>query len=320
MTDASASVLVFTVDPAFHLERLDRVLVEATPLTRSQAAKQIKDQRVSINGTIATRSAAKVHTGDIVRVEPSGPQSTDEESLEAERIPLKIVFEDDDILVIDKAAGMVVHPAPGHDSGTLVHALLAYYPPIAAIGEPNRPGIVHRLDRDTSGLLVVAKSQRAYDELRAQFAAQTVYRQYAAVVVRMRGPGIDLEGTFHTRHGRHPLDRKKFTGLEGPREAITHYKMVEDFRHGAFLIRCQLQTGRTHQIRVHLSEHGSPIMGDELYGGRAAASASIVRRMALHAEDVRFTLPWSGEHAFHSDIPNDILHALQKLRNGAPWR
>lgn len=319
MTDASASVLVFTVDPVFQHERLDRVLVEATPLNRSQAAKLIKDERVTINGNIVTRPAAKVQIGDSIRVD-TADQPIKDEGLEAERIPLAIVFEDDDILVIHKAAGMVVHPAPGHDSGTLVHALLAYYPAIEGIGEPDRPGIVHRLDRDTSGLLVVAKSQRAYDELRQQFADQTVYRQYAALVVRMRGPGIELEGTFHTLHGRHPLDRKKFTGLEGPRDAITHYKMVEEFRFGAVFLRCQLQTGRTHQIRVHLSEHGCPILSDELYGGRAASTSKIIRRMALHAEDIRFTLPWSGEHAFHAPVPNDMLHALHKLRNGSSWR
>lgn len=318
MTDANASVLDVLVADPHHLQRIDRVLVEATALSRSQAAKLLKAQRVWVNEKRVTKASTKVQRGDRIVVHPH--HEDPDIALEPQALPLSILFEDDDIIVVAKPAGMVVHPAPGHEEDTLVHALLHHFPPIEDIGEQERPGIVHRLDRDTSGAIIAAKTNRAYDALRAAFKEQHVHRQYIAVTVRTRGEGLADHGTIETRHGRDPVDRRKFTGKEGPRIAITHYEKLERFQHGASLLRCRLQTGRTHQIRVHLSEQGMPILGDSLYGGKAVSKPAIIQRMALHAEAIGIALPWMPERIFEAPWPADLTRALEKLRKGANWR
>ena len=319
MTDATASVLQVEVDTALHQQRIDRVLVEATSLSRSQAVKLLKEEQVVLNGAIVTRPATKVAAGDQVRV-TLALHNVGAEEPSAEAIPLTIVFEDEDILVVDKPSGMVIHPAPGHDSGTLVHAVLHHAPQIASLGDPERPGIVHRLDRGTSGLVIVAKSARAFEALQERFREQQVHRQYVAIAVRTSGQGLEAEGTIESLHGRASGDRRKYSGSEGTRQAITHFKTLEEFRYGAVLMQCQLQTGRTHQIRMHLSEHGLPILGDTLYGGRAVGSSALISRMALHAAEVGVVLPWMEERRFVSPLPADMTHVLDKLRKGANWR
>lgn len=319
MTDATASVLAITVDPTLHQQRIDRVLVEATPLSRSQAAKLLKDEHVQLNGHVVVRPATKVAAGDRVQVQLASTLAADAPP-RAEAIPLTIIFEDEDILVVNKPSGMVIHPAPGHHEGTLVHALLHHAPSIAALGDPERPGIVHRLDRDTSGVIVAAKSPRAFEALQERFREQQAHRQYLAIAVRARGEGLEGSGTIESQHGRDPFDRRKFTGKEGPRHAITHYEKLEEYRYGATLVRCRLQTGRTHQIRVHLSELGMPILGDTLYGGRAVAVSALIRRIALHAEELGFALPWMEMRTFSAPTPPDMNAAIEKLRRGANWR
>lgn len=321
MTDAHASVFAFTVDEALAGQRVDRVIVEATPISRARAVKLLHAARVSVNGAPIHKPSTKLALGDQLRVlDALDDDAPADATPQAEELPLQVLFEDDDLLVVDKACGVVVHPAEGHTRGTLVHALLHYYPPIAVVGDPTRPGIVHRLDRDTSGAMLVAKSRRAYDALREAFREQRVHRQYVAIAVRTRGEGLLDRGTIETLHGRDPHDRRKFTGSDGPRTAITHYETLERFRDGAALVRCRLQTGRTHQIRMHLSEQGMPILGDPLYGGRALSKTSLVKRMALHAEELGVELPWMPHRVFASPVPSDLAEAIEKLRRGASWR
>lgn len=321
MTDANASVFAFTVDEANAGQRVDRVLVEATSISRARAVKLLLAARVTVNGAPIHKPSAKLSLGDHLTVrDVLDDDAAVGETPQAEDLPLHVLFEDDDLLVVEKECGVVVHPAEGHTRGTLVHALLNYYPPIAGVGDPARPGIVHRLDRETSGAMLVAKTPRAYDALRDAFYNQRVHRQYIAIAVRTHGEGLLDRGTIETLHGRDPHDRRKFTGREGPRTAITHYETLERFREGATLIRCQLQTGRTHQIRMHLSEQGMPILGDPLYGGRATSKPSVLKRMALHAEELGVELPWMPHQVFSSPVPRDLAEAIEKLRRGARWR
>lgn len=236
-------------------------------------------------------------------------------------IPLEILYEDDHVVVVNKPTGMVVHPAAGHYDGTLVNALLFHCAGrLSSVGGAVRPGIVHRIDKDTSGALVCSKTDEAHVLLQGQFAAHTVKRQYIALCARTTGRGIGGSGTFRTRHGRHLTDRKKFTGKSGDREAITHYEVLEHFRDGAALVRCKLETGRTHQIRVHLSEAGAPILGDPIYGGTSVARSHLVTRTALHAQTLGFVAPNGEELYFEADPPEDFQNALDRLRRGATWR
>lgn len=316
MTD-SPSVLSIEVEDIFDDERVDKVLVETTPLSRTQAARLVQEGRVSIDGKTATKASTKVSAGQMLRVEIPEPVPIE---AQPEDIPIEILYADEDLVVVDKPCGMVVHPAPGHYTGTLVNALLHHIKPLSGIGGAMRPGIVHRLDKDTSGTLVIARNDRTHQALQEKFAKHDIHRAYIAVCVRVRGTGLEDSGTFHTRHGRDPNDRIKFTGKAGPREAISHYQVLERFANGAMLVRMQLETGRTHQIRVHLSEAGCPILGDELYGGNAVANASITPRLALHAAELGFELPWKEALHFERPLPADIQAVVDKLRAGASWR
>ena len=266
---------------------------------------------VRVNGLAISRPAHKLKAGDEVAVDVPAPRPS---TVEAEQIPLTVVYEDADLLVIDKPAGMVVHPAPGHSGGTLVNALLAHVPGIELdMGDEARPGIVHRLDKDTSGLIVAAKRRSAHEALSSQMAARTMLKEYIAVVVGTPRPP---QGLVDAPIARDPRDRQRMAVVASGRHARTHYS-VEDVLQGYSLVRITLDTGRTHQIRVHMASIGHPVLGDPVYGKRTLKDAARValRRQFLHAHRLGFTLPSSGEwREFVSPLPEDLAGALERLR------
>ncbi len=291
-------------------QRLDRAVVAMLPhLSRSFVQALLADGRVLLNGN-AVRASQPVRAGDDLSVYVPPPQSTD---LIAEDLPLDIVYADDAIVVVNKAAGMVVHPAPGHPSGTLVNALLARYPDMTA-GNALRPGIVHRLDQDTSGLLVVARTDAALHSLTDQQQARQMYKHYQAVVVgRMRPP----DGTIDAPVGRHRSDRLRMAVVADGKPARTHYRTCEDLA-GYSLLDVWLETGRTHQIRVHCAHRQRPILGDPLYGGRAKRAPFGVRRQFLHAAQLGFAHPTTGVWCeFRVPLPPDLAAVLSQLRRAA---
>jgi len=255
--------------------------------------------------------------GALVRVEPLPPPPS---RASPEDIPLDLLYEDPHLLVVNKPAGLVVHPAPGHEGGTLVNALLHHTGDTLPGGDPMRPGIVHRLDKDTSGVMVVARSEQARDALSKLFAAHDVERVYEAICLgRIGGP---------SRHdqpiGRHPVDRKRFsTRARQGKHAVTHVKPIENLQ-GATRVECRLETGRTHQIRVHLCDDGHPLLGDPVYGRNSRdpalrAAADALGRQALHARMLGFTHPVDGRPlVFESDTPQDFQRARDALRLSAP--
>jgi 23S rRNA pseudouridine1911/1915/1917 synthase len=283
----------------------------------------IDEQRVRRAGQVL-RSSQKVRNGDRVELELPPPQP-----LEArpQALELTIVYEDPQLLVVDKPAGLVVHPAPGHPDGTLVNGLLHHCgAELLGIGNVLRPGIVHRIDRDTSGLLVVAKDGPSHDFLAALFKRHAVQRQYRAVV--HGGRSLPVQGTFATSYGRHPTDRKRFSSLvTRGRRAVTHWQVVEQ-RGPLAVVTVRLETGRSHQIRVHFAEHGHPLVGDPVYGGSRAdhglppAVAALVGklgRQALHAELLGFPHPLTGVPLlFQSALPPDLAGLLDGLRRLFP--
>jgi 23S rRNA pseudouridine1911/1915/1917 synthase len=299
--------------------RLDAAIAAAVPeLSRAQAQRLIDDGRVSLGAAVATKASARVHAGEtiVVRVPPPEPLE-----LVAEPIALSILYEDAELIVIDKPAGMVVHPAPGHSRGTLVNALLYHCTDLAGIGGVLRPGIVHRLDKDTTGAMVATKTDRAHASLTAQFAAKSrgepggISREYLAIA---SPPPPSPTGTLRTTYGRHPIHRKKFTSkLAGGKLAVTHWRIVETLYAGdAALVQLVLETGRTHQIRVHASDAGWPLLGDPVYGHRPrtdelAAAATALGRQALHAHTLAFTHPTTNQRmSFTAPIPRDVVHLL----------
>jgi 23S rRNA pseudouridine1911/1915/1917 synthase len=251
------------------------------------------------------KPAFRVRRGQAVEITVPPPAPS---GLQPEPIPLDIVLEDADLLVVNKPAGLTVHPAPGHPSGTLVNALLSAVRDLAGIGGELRPGIVHRLDKDTSGLLVVAKSDAAHRALAAQFKAHTAQRTYLAVV---RGRLRRDEGTIAAALGRHPVRRTRIAVVARGRHAVTHYTVLERFR-DATLVACRLETGRTHQIRVHLAHAGHPLLGDPVYG---RARAPEIGRQALHAARLEFTHPRTGRRVTcTAPVPEDMARLLARLR------
>jgi 23S rRNA pseudouridine1911/1915/1917 synthase len=287
--------------------RLDRFVAQAVPdLSRSYAQQLIADNHIRVNGRDA-RASALLQAGDTVTVLRPLPQPTD---LLAEQLPLQIVYEDDDVVVIDKPAGLVVHPAPGHPSGTLVNALLGRYPDLSINGDI-RPGIVHRLDRDTSGLIVVARNDRAKDQLQEQQRRRSMHKAYLALVEgRFREP----EGTIDAPIGRQPSDRKRMAVVAGGREARTHWRVLEELG-GYQLVEARLETGRTHQIRVHFAFKSRPIVGDPLYGPKRPRASFGLGRQFLHAYRLGFTLPNSGEwREWESPLPPELAAVLEKVR------
>jgi 23S rRNA pseudouridine1911/1915/1917 synthase len=299
--------LAIEVAPEDQGQRLDRfVAAKVADLSRSYAQQLIEDNHIRVNGRDA-RASASLRAGDVVTVWRPLPQPTD---LVAEDIPLSVLYEDADAVVVDKPAGMVVHPAPGHPRGTLVNALLARYPDIA-IGGDLRPGIVHRLDRDTSGLLVVARNERALRDLQAQQQARTMRKIYLAVADgRFREP----EGAIDAPIGRHANDRTRMAVTADGRHARTHWRVLEDL--GEYtLLEVRLETGRTHQIRVHFAYKSRPLLGDPLYGPRRPRASFGLERQFLHAHRLGFHLPGGGPWVeIESPLPADLAAALARLR------
>ena len=305
----------FSVSEVDAGERLDVALATRAGLTRSGVKRWIDAGRVTLNGKVC-RASHRVALGDRVAATPLEPVVP---SLEPEAIPLVVLYEDEDLIVIDKPAGLVVHPAPGHPSGTLVNALLHHCGDLAGIGGVLRPGIVHRLDQGTSGVMVAAKNDVSHQTLSAQFHDHTIDRSYRAFV---RGvPSADA-GEVDKAIDRHPRDRKRMSvqlrpGRSG-RAALTRWRVVERFGASS---RCHLeihpQTGRTHQIRVHLSAIGLPIVGDPVYGRlRAQGHSPSLPRPALHAAVLGFSHPRSGEPLrFEAPLPPDMLGLQEALRS-----
>jgi len=282
--------------------RLDQALARLLPReSRSRLARLIEEGHVTVDGR-RLPPRGKVRSGEAVEV-VLAPRPADEAS-HPEPIELPVIHEDEDLLVVDKPAGLVVHPGSGHRSGTMLNALLHHAPGTAALP---RAGIVHRLDKDTSGLLVVAKNEAAQAHLARELRARTVKRTYLALVRgRLAGPG-----TVDAPVGRHPVHRTRMAVVAAGRPAVTHYRVREAFaRHT--LLECDLETGRTHQIRVHLASIGHPLEGDPVYGGRGAR---LIPRQALHAWKLAFRHPRDGRAVrFTAPIPADLRELLARLR------
>lgn len=311
---STPSVLTARLPASARGRRLDRALVEAFPqLSRARVQTLLREGRALVEGKPA-KSAARVKGGERVelRLAPPTPAAP-----EAENLPLSILFQDRDLLVLDKAPGMVVHPAAGHWRGTLVNALLHHVLDLGGVGGSLRPGLVHRLDKDTSGCLVVAKNDAALTGLQAAFKTRQVQKTYLALVHGQPPP----QGVVETFYGRHPRHRQRFTGkVTAGKPAVTHYRVIERL-HGSSLLEVDLLTGRTHQIRVHLAETGYPLLGDVLYGGtrrgdaRVKAVQTALGRQALHAARLAFAHPRTGvRRVFEAPLPRDFQAALQALR------
>ena len=296
------------------------IAAQVAELSRAVVQRLIDDGRVTLNGLVAAKAGAKVRASDaiVVRVPPPEPLE-----VLPEDIPLAVLFEDADLIVLDKPAGLVVHPAPGHAQGTLVNALLFHCTDLSGIGGVLRPGIVHRLDKDTSGVMVATKSDRAHAALGAAFKSKStgqgssIHRAYLAIA---SPPPPQKQGTLRTLYGRHPVHRKRFSSkVASGKPAVTHYSIVEPLHAGA-LVELRLETGRTHQIRVHASDHGWPLIGDPVYGRtssdeRVAAAATALGRQALHAHTLAFDHPVTGEHlSFTTPLPPDMIAARDALR------
>ena len=284
--------------------RIDKVLAhQFNQFSRSHLQKWIEDGNVRVNGQ-PVKPKYKLAVGDQVVIEPEAPQKVD---LTPEKIPLDIVYEDDDVIVVNKPQGMVVHPAPGHPNHTLVNALL-YHSPLSTINGEFRPGIVHRIDKDTSGLLMVAKNDLAHRSLAAQLKAKTNQREYVALV---HGVIKQDAGTINAPIGRSKKDRKKQAVVSDGRHAVTHFKVLHRFRHYT-LVSCRLETGRTHQIRVHMKSIGHPLAGDPLYGPRKTLPG---RGQYLHARLLGFKHPRTGkELVFTAPLPEYFQQMLDKLK------
>lgn len=285
-------------------DRLDKYISENTELSRSYAAKLASDGLISVNGVSADKKY-KLKGGERIVIEVPEP-----ESLEAvpQNIPLDIVYEDDYIIVVNKPQGMVVHPAPGNPDGTLVNGLL-YHCSLSGINGVIRPGIVHRIDKDTSGLLVIAKTNAAHESLAEQLKERKALRRYYCIV---NGNIREDEGVIDKPIGRHPIDRKRMAVVAGGREAVTHYKVLERFK-GYSLVECRLETGRTHQIRVHMAYIGHSIVGDPVYGIKKERFKT--DGQLLHAKTIGFVHPVTGElMEFDSELPEYFTKILNKLR------
>jgi 23S rRNA pseudouridine1911/1915/1917 synthase len=297
--------------------RLDRALATLVPtLSRERIKALISSGQVAAGGALSRDPSAKAKAGQAYALSIPAPRAAHNE---AQDIPLKIAFEDDHLLIVDKEAGLVVHPAAGNFDGTLVNALLHHCAGrLSGIGGVARPGIVHRIDKDTSGLLVVAKTDRAHEGLAAQFANHSIDRRYVAVVSGLPKAG---RGTVDAALARSPANRKKIAIVSPDRgkRAVTHWTLTEVLKQAA-LVECRLETGRTHQIRVHMASIGHPLIGDPVYGRPREAHKALLKdlgftRQALHAGTLGFIHPISGEALnFLSPIPSDIQQLLSALR------
>lgn len=302
---AGGEVKTFTADAS---DRLDRAIATRLPeLTRSAAQRLIEAGRVWVNGSPVRRPAHRIRPGDRVVVHIPPPEPMD---LVPEPIPLDILYEDPDVLVIHKPAGMVVHPGAGHTRGTLIHAILAHCPDLEGVGGVLRPGLVHRLDKETSGVLLVAKNERAYRFLQAQFKARAVRKVYDALVVGHPPP----EGVIEAPIARDPRYRKRMAVVPTGRPARTRYRVVKTYegRWGRYAwLEVYPETGRTHQIRVHMAYVGYPIVGDAVYGRRTPLPCP---RLFLHARSLTIRLPSGGDPVtFEAPLPADLQEVLRTL-------
>ncbi len=282
--------------------RLDKYLVKEYPeLSRSRVQKLIGQGYILVNGC-QVKASHKLSIGDSISVCLPAAEPI---SLVAEPIPLTVIYEDNDLLVIDKPAGLVVHPSPGHTSHTLINALLARCPDLASFGNTMRPGIVHRLDRDTSGLMVIAKNSSAQKYLINQFKTRSVSKGY---IVLVKGKLTPSKGIIDAPVDRDPSHRKRMAIVSGGRRAITRYKVME-YLDDYTLLEITTETGRTHQIRVHLSAIGFPVVGDPVYGVRSA----YVKRQFVHAHKLGFHLPSGGYREFTCDLPCELKQSIQLI-------
>ena len=283
--------------------RLDKYVCARVPeLSRTRVQKLIAAGNITVNGQPA-KPGLRLNPGDRIDIDipPAPPRE-----LKPEAIPLKIIYEDDDLLVVDKPAGLTVHPAPGHPAHTLVNAILAHFPHLADIGDSLRPGVVHRLDKDTSGVMLVAKNQAAQADLARQFKSHSVTKAYLALV---KGRLEPENGIIEADIGRDPHNRKKMAVVAAGREARTEYRVIK-YIGGYTLLEIMPETGRTHQIRVHLAAIGFPVVGDKVYG----VESPHLSRQFLHASRLGFKLPSSGEYVeFESKLPPDLEKALEAI-------
>lgn len=281
--------------------RLDKFLMEQLDASRSQIQKDIKEGRIKVNGT-TVKPNYQIKEGDVLELE----EAVEELTIEPEKMPLDIVYEDDDLLVVNKPAGMVVHPAPGNPKHTLVNGLL-YHASLSGMDQM-RPGIVHRIDKDTSGLLVVAKNDKAHQNLADQLKNKTTVRKYIALV---EGVIPHKTGTIDAPIGRDPNDRKKMTVTENnAKAAVTHFTVLKRFQDKT-LLECVLETGRTHQIRVHMNYIGYPIVNDPVYGKRKVINDS---GQMLHAKTLGFEHPTTGKYMeFDSELPEKMTNIINTL-------
>ncbi|MDQ0339249.1 23S rRNA pseudouridine1911/1915/1917 synthase [Caldalkalibacillus uzonensis] len=284
--------------------RIDKFLAEESEgWSRSQIQSWIKEGRVTVNGQ-PVKVNYKLTENDHVVLRVPPPQEVD---IKPEPMDLDIVYEDEDVLVVNKPRGLVVHPAPGHYSGTLVNGLLAHCTDLSGINGVLRPGIVHRIDKDTSGLLMVAKNDRAHLSLAKQLSGHRVIRKYVALVHGQVGPG---SGTINAPIGRDPHNRQRMAVVAGGKPAVTHFEVIQRFTRYS-LIECRLETGRTHQIRVHMKYIGHPLAGDPVYG---PAKTLPIDGQALHAKVLGFEHPSSGEQMiFDSPLPQDMEQLINSL-------
>ena len=314
----SAQQLLFPDDRL--TERLDTFLSECLPdISRSQLKKLIDSGQITLNGN-TTKASSKLKGGESIQVVLPDPEPV--ETI-PEAIPLHILYEDQDLIVINKPVGMVVHPAVGHPRGTLVNALLYHCKDLAGIGGKLRPGIVHRIDKDTSGVIVVTKNDHSHQHLAAQFKDHSINRRYLALV---HGSPDGNSGIIDQPIGRHPTQRKKMSGkARNSKRAVTHWKVLKQYNVNPLsLIELQLETGRTHQIRVHFAEINCPLIGDPLYGNRSRTTAikdmelrKLIDRLpgqALHAQSLGFIHPTSGKYLeFSSEIPETLQDIITYL-------
>ncbi|WP_174291808.1 RluA family pseudouridine synthase [Sphingomonas bacterium] len=312
--DRGVAIIEATIAPAAHGWRLDRALAEAVPtLSRERLKVLIASGAVSRGEALTRDPAIKATAGEVFAVAVPSPAPAHNE---AQDIPLVVAFEDEHLIVVDKPAGLVVHPAAGNLDGTLVNALLHHCDgSLSGIGGVARPGIVHRIDKDTSGLMVAAKTDRAHEGLARQFHDHSIDRRYRAITTGIPAPP---SGTIDAPLARSPQNRKKIAIVAGGRRAVTHYRTEQRLADAA-LVECRLETGRTHQVRVHMASIGHALLGDPVYGRARGASMAILatlgfRRQALHAAHLGFIHPVSGTRkAFDSPMPADMQELFSRL-------